>query len=199
MQNNDLNGQLTGSAFLDRVKVSLASAIALNENERRLGDLDFTAGGTRITGDVVQAKEGQLTGRLDLKSADVSTAAALLLLEAKGAVEATIDLAAEGLVQNAEVKATVNGLEMDTVRLGKADLQATTADLFNVPAINGSMSASDLSAGGIDVATLQATAAQQRRYNRVRRRRRVEKRHQCIGERCAQPGGRRLPGRFRTA
>jgi translocation and assembly module TamB len=158
LQNNDLNGQLTGSTFLDRVKVSVASAIALNENERRLGDLDFTAGGTRITGDVVQAKEGQLTGRLDLKSADVSTAAALLLLEAKGAVEATIDLAAEGLVQNAEVKATVNGLEMDTVRLGKADLQATAADLFNVPAINGSMSASNLSAGGIDVATLQATA-----------------------------------------
>lgn len=160
LQNNDLNGQLTGSAFLDRVKVSLASAVALTENERRLGDLDFSAGGTRITGDVVQGKDGLLNGRLELKSADVSTAAALLLLEAAGAVEATIDLSAAGVAQNAEVKATVNGLEASAVKIGKADLQATIADLFNVPAINGSMSASDLSAGGIDVATLQATAVQ---------------------------------------
>jgi translocation and assembly module TamB len=161
LQNNDLNGQLTGSAFLDRVKVSLASAVALTENERRLGDLDFSAGGTRITGDVVQTtKDGLLNGKLELKSADVSTAAALLLLEAKGAVEATIGLSAAGVTQDAEVKATVNGLEASAVKIGKADLQATIADLFNVPAINGSISASDLSAGGIDIATMQATAVQ---------------------------------------
>ena len=160
LQNNDLNGQITGSAFLERVRVSLASAIAVTENERRLGDLDFSAGATRITGDITQAREGQLTGQLQLNSADISTAAALALVNAKGAVEATIDLAADGLMQNVDVTATVNGFEMDAVRLGRADLQANISDLFKVPAINGSMSATDLSAGGIDIATMQATAVQ---------------------------------------
>ena len=56
LQNNDLNGQVTGSALLERVRVSLASAIAVTENERRLGDLDFSAGDTRITGDVTQSQ-----------------------------------------------------------------------------------------------------------------------------------------------
>jgi translocation and assembly module TamB len=160
LQDNDLNGQLMGSAFLDRVKVSLASAVAVSENERRLGDLDFTAGATRITGGVTQGREGLLDGVLKLDSSDISTAAALLLLDAKGSAEADITLSADGARQMAEVKATVSRIEVDTVRLGKADLQATIADLFKVPTINGMVAANTLSAGGIDVATLQATAAQ---------------------------------------
>lgn len=160
LQNSDLNGQVTGSAFLDRVRVMLASAIAIDENGRRLGDLDFSAGGTQITGDVTRSNAGLLNGELELKSADVSTAAALLLLDASGAVDAAIGLSNADGKQQAEINAAVNGLVVDTVRVGTADVQATIADLFNVPAINGSLSATDLSAGGIEVATLQATAAQ---------------------------------------
>jgi translocation and assembly module TamB len=160
LQDNDLNGQLMGTALLDRVKVSLASAVAITENERRLADLDFTAGATRITGTITQGREGLLDGTLKLSSADISTAAALLLLNAKGSAEADIALSAEDARQKADVKATVSGIEVDTIRLGKADLQATMTDLFNVPTINGTIAASDLSAAGIDVATLQATAAQ---------------------------------------
>ncbi len=160
LQDNDLNGQLMGRALLDGVNVSLASAVAVTENERRLADLDFTAGATRITGNITQGREGLLDGTLKLNSADISTAAALLLLNAKGSAEADIALSAEDVRQKVDVKATVSGIEVDTIRLGKADLQATIADLFNVPTINGMIAASDLSAGGIDVATLQATAAQ---------------------------------------
>ncbi len=160
LQQNDLNGQLMGSALLDQIKVSLASAIAVTENERRLGDIEFTAGETRITGDVTQNREGLFDGKLSLRSTDVSTAAALLLIDARGAAEADIALSIQDAVQKADVTATISGLEMETVRVGKADIQAAIVDLFNVPVVNGNVKASDVLAGGIDVSMLQATAVQ---------------------------------------
>jgi translocation and assembly module TamB len=158
LHQNDLNGHLTGSALLDQVKVMLTSAVAVNENQRRLGDLEFTAGATRITGDVTQDRAGLFDGKLSLKSSDVSTAAALLLLDAKGAANADIALSVQDAKQRADVTATVTGLETGTIRLGKADIQAKIVDLFHVPIVNGTLKASDLSAGGIDVSMLQATA-----------------------------------------
>ncbi len=158
LQQNDLNGQLTGSALLDRIGVSLASAITVTENERKLDDLDFTAGATRITGNVTQNHEGLLDGSLSLKSTDISTAAALLLVNASGAANADIALGIENKAQRADVTATVSGVELDTIRLGKADIKATVVDLFEVPIVNGTVQASELSVGGIDMAMLKATA-----------------------------------------
>ena len=160
LQQNDLNGQIMGSALLDQVKVTLASAIAVTENERRLSDLEFAAGETRITGGVTQNREGLFDGRLSLNSTDISTAAALILLDARGAVQADIALSAQDAMQKADVTATVSGLEMETVRIGKADIQAAILDLFKVPVVNGTIKASNLVAAGIDVSTLQATAVQ---------------------------------------
>ncbi|MGB3389237.1 MAG: translocation/assembly module TamB domain-containing protein, partial [Pseudaminobacter sp.] len=161
LRDKDLNGQLTGNAFLDGVRVELASALAVTENERRLGDLTFTAGGAKITGDVTQTQEGLLEGRLVLDAADISTAAALLLREATGGVNADIALSHRDGKQNATIRADVDALAVDTIRLGKANLDATLEDLFNVPIANGTLAASDISAAGIEVATLQATARQE--------------------------------------
>ncbi|MEP9398700.1 translocation/assembly module TamB domain-containing protein [Mesorhizobium sp. KR2-14] len=158
LQKGDLNGNVTGNAFLDGVRVDLASAIAANEDEKRLSDLKFTAGGAKITGDVTQDRGGLLDGKLSLAAADVSTAAALLLKHATGAVNADIALTHQDGRQNATVHAEINKLVVDTVHVGKADLNATVADLFGVPIADGSLNASKLVAGGVDVATLQATA-----------------------------------------
>lgn len=161
LRDKDLNGQVTGNAFLDGVRVDLASALAVTENEKRLGDLAFTAGGAKITGDVTQTKEGLLEGKLSLDAANVSTVAALLLREATGAINADIDLSHRDGKQNASVRADVDALAVDTIKLGKAHLDATLEDLFNVPIANGTLGASDISAGGIEVATLQAIARQE--------------------------------------
>ena len=161
LRDKNLDGQLTGNAFLDGARVELASALALTEAEKRLGDLSFTAGGAKITGDVTQSKEGLLDGKLVLKAADVSTAAALLLRGATGAVNADIALSHRDGKQNATIRADVDQLTIDTISLGKADLNATIEDLFNVPMANGTLGASNISAAGIDVSTLQATARQE--------------------------------------
>src|SRR6185312_6462865 len=161
LQKGELNGNVTGNALLDGTRVDLASAIAIDDDEKRVGHLKFTAGGARITGDVTQDKDGLLEGKLSLAADDVSTAAALLLKQATGAVNADIALTHQDGRQNATVRADINKLTVDAVRVGKADLNAKVADLFGVPIADGSLNASKLVAGGVDVATLQATARQE--------------------------------------
>jgi translocation and assembly module TamB len=158
LREGDIDGQVTGNASLDGTRVQLSSGVALNESGRRLSALDFSAGGTRITGDVTQSPAGLFDGALKVASADVSTAAALLLVQATGAVNADVTLTPDQDRQNATIKANAENLVADTVRLGRADLQASIADLFNVPVANGSLQASDVTAAGIDVARLSATA-----------------------------------------
>jgi translocation and assembly module TamB len=154
-----VEGSIEGRAFLDGVGVSLESQLVASATRRALTDLDFSAGGARLTGDVVQDEAGLLAGELSLAAADISTAAALALLDASGAANARIVLAADEGVQNATVTADVANLVVNDIRLAAADLSAEIADLFGVPKIEGRLEARGLSAGGVDVQTLNATAA----------------------------------------
>ena len=158
LQDSALTGNVSGSAFLDGVRAVLGTDIAIRDGERRLSNLDFTAGGARATGGVVQNREGLLEGNLTVEAADISTAAALFLAEASGAVNADIQLAHADGKQNLEASGDIRGLRIEANSIGSADFQAAIEDLFGVPLVNGSIDARDLSAGGIDVATLQANA-----------------------------------------
>ncbi|MCB8828695.1 hypothetical protein LJD47_27155, partial [Escherichia coli] len=60
----------------------------MHKDEKRLSNIQFIAGGTRLRGDVTQDKKGLLQGNLTLASSDVSTAAALFLVEATGKANA---------------------------------------------------------------------------------------------------------------
>ncbi|MEO4000064.1 translocation/assembly module TamB domain-containing protein [Mesorhizobium sp. CAU 1732] len=158
LQDGALNGMVGGDAFLDGVRAQLSAGIAVADGERRLTDLDFTAGGARARGSVTQNAVGLLDGNLTLEAADISTAAALFLAEASGAIQASINLASAEGRQNATAEATVRSLRIGETSLGQAAIDAQIADLFGVPAIQGSIRAQDLVAGGVEVATLDATA-----------------------------------------
>ncbi len=154
-----LTGFLAGSAFLDGVRSELASDIVLVEGSRRLDNLTFTAGGAELSGSIVQNASGLFDGALSLEAADVSTAAALLLTEASGAVQAQVTLTARDGQQDANVTADISRLRTEGVVVGRAEIAATIEDLFGVPVIDGTVSASAVEAGGITVETLTATAA----------------------------------------
>lgn len=161
LEESDLDGTIAGSAFLDGVRVDLSSAIALVEEERRLTDLVFTAGGARLTGSVVQDSAGLLTGSLDIDAADISTLAALALQEASGAVQASIGLEPVENEQRATLEGTIDDFVLGETRVEAAEIQAAIDDLFGVPRIDGSVDASGISAGGVDVTSLQANANRQ--------------------------------------
>ncbi len=153
-----LMGTLGGDAFLDGVRAQLAAGLSATSEERRLTDLDFTAGGANVTGSVTQDAAGMIEGNLIVKAPDISTAAALFLAEASGAIDATIALAnAEGR-QNADITATARDLRVNENRLGRADIRLTVADLFNVPAVDGTINGERIIAGGVEVATIAANA-----------------------------------------
>lgn len=157
-RNGGVDGKVGGDAFLDGNRVSLAGDIASASEGRSIRDLRFEAGGTIITGDVSQDQSGLLDGSLTLKSADLSIAAALLLMEATGEAQADVSLTSSDGKQQANIKANVNNLVANQTRVSSAQIEASLADLFNVPIVNGTVAAAGISAGGIDVNTLTADA-----------------------------------------
>jgi len=158
LQDGNLNGQVSGGAFLDGVRAELSSGIAVANGERKLSGLTFTAGGASIKGDLAQAQDGLLTGGLTVDAADISTLAALAVMEAKGAIDASIDLAPAESRQTANVKANIRNLAIEGIAVGTADASAAIGDLFGVPVVDGSVTASAVRAGGIDVDRLDAKA-----------------------------------------
>lgn len=153
-----LLGNVTGDAFLDGTRVSLRSQVASANGERRLSDLRFATAGATLTGNVTQTEAGLLAGNLDLDAPNLSTAAALALAEARGAVQASIALSIVDNRQSATVEARVDGLVYEETRIGAATVQAQVADLFGVPSVEGRIDASRVTAAGIDIATLTADA-----------------------------------------
>ena len=87
LEDGALDGTLGGDAFLDGVRAQLSAGIGVRDGEQRLSDLDFTAGGARATGALARNADGLLDGALRLDAADISTVAALLLVQGAGAVE----------------------------------------------------------------------------------------------------------------
>jgi translocation and assembly module TamB len=158
LQQGELEGQVTGSAFLDGVRIQLSSDIALAEGERRLNDLHFTAGGAQVTGNLMQTRSGLYEAALSVEAANIETAAALFLADASGAVDADLTLTTGEGRQNAALRASIDGLRTEGVAIGEGRVEVQVEDLFNVPMIQGSVDAGAVSAAGIDFARLQATA-----------------------------------------
>ena len=156
-----LDGSISGAAALDGYRATLAVGVSVTPSEQALADIDFQAAGTRITGGLTrELLTGMINGGLTLVSPDVSVPAALALLDAKGAVNAEVNLAPVDGKQGATVRGDVRGLVVNDITVGAADINATIGDLFGVPVIDGSANASNVSAAGVDVTTLTAKATQ---------------------------------------
>lgn len=157
-QDSALTGRLTGDAFLDGARVELQTDIVLAAGEKRLNGIDFRAGGARLRGDIAQDREGMLTGELELDAPNISTAAALALVEATGSANARITLQPRGETQHATINGIIRDLESDRLSVGVADIEAEIGNLFSVPRVEGALHAEDLTAAGVEVAVLNATA-----------------------------------------
>ncbi|HEV7346177.1 MAG TPA: translocation/assembly module TamB domain-containing protein [Devosia sp.] len=156
-----LAGEISGAAALDGYRTTLAADVSVTPSEQRLSDIDFQAAGTRIAGGLSRASlTGLLNGELTIVSPDVSVPAALALLDASGSVNAEVTLAPEDGRQGATVRGDVQDFSVNDIRIGAADISATIDDLFGVPAIDGTASASNVSAAGVDIETLTARASQ---------------------------------------
>ncbi len=161
LQNGALSGDLTGSANIDGNLASLATRIETDADVQSLSGISFQVAGTNITGALDrETNTGLVTGNLDVSAPDVSLAAALALVDASGSLNASVRLAPANGQQSASVTANAAGLSVNDIAIGRADIAATVADLFGTPAIEGTLTASNLRAADVVVATLTARASQ---------------------------------------
>lgn len=153
-----LSGKLAGSALLNGKKIDLGSLIDIVNDEKRLTNLVFNAGGAHLSGNVTQNAKGLLAGQLKVDASDISTAAALFLADATGAANADITLDANGERQNATVNAKANGLKINGNHIASADIALTAQDLFGVPVVDGTASARDILVGTFGIDNFDAKA-----------------------------------------
>ncbi len=153
-----LSGKLAGSAFLNGQRVDLGTLIDIVNDEKRLTDLVFNAGGAHLSGNVTQTAKGLLTGALKLDAPDISTAAALALAEATGAANADITLDANDGRQNASITANAKDIKVNGNHITSADIALTAKDLFGVPVVDGNAAARDIMVGTFGIDSFDAKA-----------------------------------------
>jgi translocation and assembly module TamB len=160
LEDGTFDGRIQGTAFLDGVRAELAGNVLLDDDMRRLSELTFTGGGARATGSIAQdVASGLLDGRLTIAAPDVSTAAALFLVEASGSVNADVVLSSPDGRQDLAVEADLARFRLDGTRVDQARLEASVRDLFAVPAIEGGLTASGAEIAGVSIEALNLTAA----------------------------------------
>lgn len=153
-----LSGKLAGSAFLNGERVDLGTLIDIVNDEKRLTNLIFNAGGAHLSGNITQNAKGLLAGQLNVDAPDISTAAALFLADATGAANADITLDANGERQNATVNAKASGLKINGNHIASADIALTAQDLFGVPVVDGTAGARDILVGTFGIDNFDAKA-----------------------------------------
>jgi len=159
LRDGGFSGAISGEGFLDGLRVALTGDLLANEMTRQLSALRFEAGGARLSGDLAQSQAGLIEGQLRLEAADISTAAALLLTQARGAINADITLSGADGEQNAQVAGTLRNVSVNDITVGSAEVTAAIADLFGVPQIDGTLEGANIRAAGVTIGTLSAQAS----------------------------------------
>jgi translocation and assembly module TamB len=155
----DLIGTLTGGGGLDGLILSLAGDVSSVGEKRSVKDLEVVIGPNRLSGDLAKSGADPLEGRLNLHAPDISSIAALALVDATGALDADLTLAPAETGQGVKVVAGANGVSVGATRIGQLNLQADVVDALGVPLVDGGLDASSLFVGGIEVSSLSATAS----------------------------------------
>jgi translocation and assembly module TamB len=156
----DISGSLEGSGSLDGLVLDLAGDIAVAGDRRQVDGLVIAVGPNRLSGSVVKIGDAPATGRLTLDAPDVAPVAALALVEATGTLNADITLDAAEVGQGVTLVASARGLAFGDTAVGALDASARISDALSLPMVQGSLTASDVTAGGIGVASLSAEAEQ---------------------------------------
>lgn len=163
-----LDGAIEAGAFVAGERVELSAGLFAGEEQRRLDNISLTSAGAELSGNLVQAKNGLLDGRLQLAARDISTAAAIFLMDAAGAADAEIALGSAQGQQNARITAELADFRLGANRLETASLEADLRDLLGVPAFDGDLRAGRARLAGVEIAELAAVARSQDAATAVR-------------------------------
>lgn len=155
-----ISGDLDGLAFVGGERVDVKTALALGSDGRRFDNLEINAGATRLAGSLAAGADGLFDGMLELRSNDISTVAALALVQATGRATGEITLSAADGRQDARLAAQLTGVRIDETAIGAGEIDIALSDLYGVPGADGRATLNDVRVAGMDTAALTATASQ---------------------------------------
>ncbi|MFQ5623865.1 MAG: translocation/assembly module TamB domain-containing protein, partial [Paracoccaceae bacterium] len=156
-----LAGRLNGVANLESFPVQFSSDLAFGDAGRTVSNLVFRTAGTVLTGELRQDGDGLIEGRVDYDASDISTAAALLLQDAAGAIRGHVSFARAGGRQSLEAVADVRNLAFRTIKLADGRVRAKLRDAYGVPKISGTVAARKARIAGVSVDDFTALAVNQ--------------------------------------
>lgn len=157
---SNVTGTIAGSGGLDGLVLALGGDISVAGPRRAISGLDVRVGPNRLAGDLARDGTAPATGTLRLDAPDVAPLAAFALVEATGAVNARIDLAAAEVGQGVGLVAQARDIVVGATRIGSLDVKAQVSDALGLPLVNGTVQGGGIVAGGIELASLSATATQ---------------------------------------
>ncbi|MSU90651.1 hypothetical protein GE300_13680 [Rhodobacteraceae bacterium 2CG4] len=143
-----LEGTLRGGARVGDMPVAIEGSFRLRDGVQAVRDFRIDAGATSVRLTAARGADGLIAGTAAVRSLDISQAATLALVEARGAVDATVVLSRHRGTQRLAMSGDVRGIEVAGIRIGRAGVDMTVTDLFGVPLAEGTLAAGDAEVAG---------------------------------------------------
>ncbi len=147
MENQSIDGFLSGGGRFADGRLSLAGNVSVSATAQSIQNLALRVGKSTLTGDVIRDSAGLINGAAKFDTDDISDLAALALMEAEGAVSASLTFLPNGLGQQVTATGRIADLALPRAFISTADLRMIVQNAFGVPAVLGS-----IDFGGADIA-----------------------------------------------
>jgi len=146
---NGWTGQLSLAGRYSGKRITGGADAALDpaSNKLALPRVEVMVGENRLSGALQRTAQGILTGTLELAAPDITTLAALALVEVDGAANARVLLSGAGKNQQVAVKFTAKNIKVQTVTAGTAKGEVNIDDAFGKPRIRGEVDVAALNIG----------------------------------------------------
>ncbi|SEQ08875.1 autotransporter secretion inner membrane protein TamB [Faunimonas pinastri] len=131
------------------------------DGSRHIENLAFNVGDTKLAGDVTMLANNLFSGKVSLHSPDLSVVGPLFLQNAKGSLDADLNLAVNDNSQSAQITGKARNIAVENVRVGSADIQAQGDKLTTQPALQGTFDVRNVSAGGLQIVQANGSASRQ--------------------------------------
>lgn len=151
-----LSGKVGGDAL------SGSADLSTNGTQRTLSDLSLTLAGNKVTGNLeLGADMMPVSGAIDFSLPDIAPLAALALQQASGNAKGSVQFSRTDGTPSLKVSANAGTLAFGTTTAKDVTIDARIDDYLGKRAVNGSLAAKSVSAGGARIADASADFAPQ--------------------------------------
>lgn len=153
-----LSGAIEGNGFFNGEKLEFNGSFSDNDRIKSINSLNIVVGGTHVSGDLEQNRDGLIDGNIHIDAPDISTLSALLLTDGHGSMKGDFSFGQDQGKQNGSFKAHIDKLVFGENHVESLDMNLTLNDLKGAFRVNGFVNVADVRVAHVIVNTIKATA-----------------------------------------